>query len=183
MTPFLVIGVIGLALLAISLILGDLFGGAFDALAGDIFSSAVIGGFVAAFGFGAAIAEGAGAPLVLSIPIGAVAGGGFGWFAAWLTRILRGGGNDDTPVTADALGRDATVLTDIPADGFGLVRVRFGGHPIRLNARAEAPIAVGVDVHVTQVLSPTAVVVAPTHPELELPTDLGPPTDPNPLPY
>ena len=52
-TTFLVIGVIGLALLGISLVLGDLLDGVFDALAGDVFSSAVIGGFVSAFGFGA----------------------------------------------------------------------------------------------------------------------------------
>lgn len=169
MTPFLVIGVVGLILLAVSLVLGDLFGGAFEALAGDVFSSAVIGGFVAAFGFGAAIAEGAGAPLVLSVPVGVVAGAGFGWFAAWLTRIVRGGGSDDTPVTADALGRDATVLTGIPDQGFGVVRVRLGGHPIQLNARAAKPIPVGIEVHVTQVLSPTAVVVEPNHPEIEIP--------------
>ena len=62
MTTFLVIGLIGLGLVAVSLVLGDLFDGVFDALAGDVFSSAVIGGFVSAFGFGAALMQGIGTP-------------------------------------------------------------------------------------------------------------------------
>ena len=67
MTVFLVLGVVGLVLLGLSLLLGDLFGGALDALAGDVFSSAVIGGFVSAFGFGAALSEGLDAPLWLAV--------------------------------------------------------------------------------------------------------------------
>ncbi len=169
MTTFLVIGGVGLALLAVSLLLGDLFDGVLDALAGDVFSSAVIGGFVAAFGFGGAIAVGAGAPLVLTVGVGVVAGVGFGWFAAWLTRLVRGGGSDATPAPDDAVGRDATVVTGIPADGFGIVRVGIGGHTVRYNARADRPIEVGTPVQVTGVLSPTAVTVAPVGFELDLP--------------
>lgn len=56
MTTFVVIGVVGLVLLAVSLLLGDLLDSALDALAGDAFSTAVIGGFVSAFGFGTALA-------------------------------------------------------------------------------------------------------------------------------
>ncbi len=63
MTTFLIIGVVGLILLAISLLVGDLFDGVLDALAGDFFSSAVIGGFVAALGFAGAIAQSAGEEL------------------------------------------------------------------------------------------------------------------------
>lgn len=169
MTTFLVIGLAGLVLLGISLLLGDLFDGVLDALAGDVFSSAVIGGFVAALGFGAAIAQSAGAPLLLAIPVGVVAGLAFGWFAAWLTRLVRGGGSDDVPAAEDVVGHDAEVLTDIPADGFGVVRVQLGGHVLRYNARADSPVAVGTPVHVTHVLSPTAVSVAPVWGDLELP--------------
>lgn len=169
MTTFLVIGVVGLVLLGVSLLLGDLFDGVLDALAGDVFSSAVIGGFVAAFGFGGAIASGAGAPLVLTLGVGVVAGVAFGWFAAWLTRLVRGGGSDAAPAPDDAVGRDATVVTDIPAGGFGIVRVGVGGHTVRFNARAERPVAVGTQVQVTGVLSPTAVTVAPIWPDLDLP--------------
>lgn len=169
MTPFLIIGIAGLVLLGVSLLLGDLFDGILDALAGDVFSSAVIGGFVAALGFGGAIAHGLGAPLLVSIPVGIVAGVGFGWFAAWLTRLVRGGGTAETPIADDAIGREAIVVTDIPADGFGVVRCDLGGHVARYNARADAPIAAGAAVHVTGVISPTAVTVAPVWPDLELP--------------
>ncbi|MCW2794013.1 MAG: hypothetical protein JWO76_3111 [Nocardioides sp.] len=173
MTTFLVIGIAGLALLAVSLLFGDLFdgmlGGLGDALSSDWFSSAVAAGFVSAFGFGGALAQEAGAPALVAVPVGVVAGVAFGWFASWLTRLLRGGGSDDTPSTDDTLGRDATVVTGIPADGFGVVRVQLGGHVLRLNARADRPIEAGTDVHVTGVLSPTAVTVAPVWNDLELP--------------
>ena len=71
MTTFMVIGLAGLALLLVSLLVGDLFDGALDALAGDVFSSAVVGAFVAATGFGAAAAQGA-VGTALAIPIGLV---------------------------------------------------------------------------------------------------------------
>ncbi len=37
----------------------------------------------------------------------------------------------------------------------------IGGHTVQLNARSEEPIAPGTEIHVTEVLSPTAVQVAP----------------------
>lgn len=166
----MVIGLLGLALLAVSLLLGDLFDGVLDALAGDVFSSAALGGFVSALGFGGALAQAAGAPLLVALPVGVVAGVGFGWFALALTRMLRHGGSDDTPEAQDALGREGTVLTTIPADGFGTVRVLLGGHVVRLNARAEHPVEAGTAVHVTAILSPTAVSVAPVWDELPPPT-------------
>jgi membrane-bound ClpP family serine protease len=165
MTVFLVLGVVGLVLLALSLLLGDLFGGALDALSGDVFSSAAIGGFVSAFGFGAALSEGLGAALWVAVVVGVAVGLGFGWFASWLTRLVRGGGSDATVTTDDAVGRDAKVLTGIPEGGFGVVRVQVGGHTLQLNARAERVIEVGTEVYVTRVLSPTAVAVAPVRDE------------------
>lgn len=162
MTTFLVIGVLGLVLLTVSLVAGDLLDGAFDALSADWFSSAVIGGFVSAFGFGAATADALSAPALVAVPVGLVSGLVFGWFAAWLTRLVRGGGSGDVPQVADTVGHDATVLTGIPDGGFGVVRVRLGDHTLQLNARAETELPAGAEVHVTGVLSPTAVTVAPT---------------------
>jgi membrane-bound ClpP family serine protease len=158
---FLVIGLIGLVVLGISLVAGDLFDGALDALAGDVFSSAVLGAFVAATGFGGAAAQAAGLPAVLAVVIGLAAGVGFGWFAFWLTRLIRDGGSDATLTIDDAIGRDGKVVTGIPADGFGVVNILVGGHTMRLNARSDQPLDPGTAVHVTSVLSPTAVTVAP----------------------
>ena len=166
MMVFLLLGVVGLVLLGLSLLLGDLFGGAFDSLAGDVFSSAVVGGFVSAFGFGAALSDGLGAPLWLAVAVGGAVGLGFGWFASWLTRLVRGGGSDATVSTDDTIGRDAKVVTGIPEGGFGVVRVQVGGHSLQLNARAESAVDTGTEVYVTGVLSPTAVAVAPVRGEL-----------------
>ncbi|WP_164519653.1 NfeD family protein [Nocardioides ferulae] len=161
MTVFLVIGLVGLVLLGVSLVLGDVFDGALDALAGDAFSSAVIGAFVAATGFGGAAAQALEAPMVVALPAGLAAGVVFGWFAWWLTRLIRDGGSDATVSIDDTVGRDGKVLTSIPTDGFGVVNILVGGHTLRLNARADQPLEPGTEVHVTSVLSPTAVTVAP----------------------
>ena len=166
MTLFLVLGVVGLVLLLVSLVLGDLFDGLLDALPSDVFSSAVIGGFVSAFGFGAALSDGLGASRGLAVVVGVVVGVAFAWFAGWLTRVVRGGGSDATVTTEDTVGRDAKVVTGIPANGFGVVRVQVGGHSLQLNARADAPVEPGAEVYVTAVLSPTAVAVAPVRTEL-----------------
>lgn len=175
MTALLVIGALGLVLLAVSLVLGDLFDGVADALAGDVFSSAVIGAFVSAFGFGAAIAASAGTGALIAAPVGVGSGLVFGWFAVWLTRLIKDGGSDATPTLEATVGRDAAVVTDIPLAGYGIVVVRLGGHTLRLNAKARSGAVVesGTSVHVTAVLSPSAVEVAPVW---EL--DLGPPLAP-----
>lgn len=163
MTTFFVIGVVGLALLAVSLVVGDVLDGALDFFDG-IFSTAVIGGFTSAFGFGGAAALGAGLPMIGAIPVGLGVGAVFGWFAAWLTRLIRDGGSDAAIESSDLLGHSGRVVTAVPADGLGTVRVIVGGHSVRRNARCEVPLEPGTEVHVTGVLSPTAVSVAPMWP-------------------
>lgn len=158
---FLLIGMVGLVVLGISLLAGDFFDGVLDALAGDVFSSAVIGAFVAAGGFGAAAAQAVDAPSAVAVPVGLISGVVFGWFAYWLTRLIRDGGSDATVTVDDALGCAGRVVTGVPLDGFGVVNILVGGHILRLNARAEQSLASGTEVHVTSVLSPTAVTVAP----------------------
>lgn len=165
MTVFVILGLVGLVMLAVSLVVGEVLDGVLDGvldvLPGDAFSTAVIGGFVSAFGFGAAAADAAGVPLLVTLAVGAASGTAFAWFAAWLTRLVRGGASDGTPTTDDSIGRSGRVVTGIPADGFGTVRVTVGGHVVSLNARAEHALDAGTEVHVTGVLSPTAVTVAP----------------------
>lgn len=161
MTAFLVIGVLGLVLLAVGLVLGDLLDGVTDVLPGDAFSTAVIGAFVAATGFGGAAADAVGAPAALAVPLGLVVGVGFAWFAAWLTRLIRDGGSDATPAVEHTVGQPGRVVSAIPAEGYGVVDVILSGNPVRLNARCATPLDAGSEIFVTTVLSPTAVEVAP----------------------
>lgn len=159
MTVFLALGIIGLVVLALSLVAGDMLDGMFDALEGDIVSTAVIGGFLSAFGFGGAAANGADLPTPAALAIGAGAGLVVGWFAWWLTRLVKDGPSDGTVSIQHSVGQVAQVITDIPADGYGVVRVVVGGHTLQLNASAHQPISSGTKVNVTGVLSPTAVSV------------------------
>ncbi len=166
MTVFLVLGFVGLALVLVSLLVGDhleaAFGGAFNALEGDVFSTAVIGGFVSAFGFGAAAADGGGLPTPLTLVIGGVSGGVVGWFAWWLTRLVKDGPSDGTVSISDTVGQVGKVLTAIPGgDSYGVVRVSVGGHVMQCNASSLLAIEAGAEVSITGVLSPTAVTVAP----------------------
>ena len=135
-------------------------------LPSDLFSTEVIGAFVSATGFGGAIATAAGLPTPIAWLVGIVAGVVFGAFGGWLTRLVRGGGSDATLSTDDTVGHSGRVVTAIPADGLGSVSVVVGGHTIRLNARADVPLDAGAEIHVTGVLSPTAVTVAPVWHEL-----------------
>lgn len=173
MTVLLVLGVAGLLLLLVSLVVGDLFDGVLGALDSDAFSSAALGAFVSALGFGGAIASAAGAPGLVVGVVGVLAGAAFGWLAIALTRLLRRDDSGRAPSAHDTLGRDATVVTPIPAGGFGVVRIHLGGHTVRYNARSDdgSVVEPGTPVHVTGVLSPTAVVVAPTWRELALPEE------------
>lgn len=166
MTVFLVLGFVGLGLVALSLVVGDqleaALGGVFEALEGDVFSTAVIGGFVSAFGFGAAAADGGGLPTLPTLLIGGASGFVVGWFAWWLTRLIKDGPSDGTVSIGDTVGQVARVLTDIPGgESYGVVRVSVGGHVMQCNASSLLAIEAGSEVSITGVLSPTAVTVAP----------------------
>lgn len=164
MTAFLVIGGVGLAIVVVSLVVGEVFDGLFDAIdldvGGGLLSGPVIGAFLAAFGFGAALvmyATGAGAAL------GALAGLGsglvVGGIALALTRSLMAMPTDATLRSADLVGASATVVTRIPADGLGEVTLTHLGQLLKLSARAAEPIPAGVPVVVAAVLSSSSVLV------------------------
>ncbi len=166
MNGFLVIGVVGVVIVVASLLLGDAFEGLFDALDIDtgsgLFSAPVIGAFLAAFGFGAAlvmVATGTGA--VVGASAGLAAGFGFGVIALVLTRWLMNMGTDETVRVADFVGKSGTVVTRIPANGYGEVTVVHLGHRLKLNAKAPHAIAAGTSVVVVEVTSPSSVLVEP----------------------
>lgn len=162
MTAFLVIGVVGVLFLLASLILGDFFDGVFDGVGGDLFSGAALGGFLGVFGFVGALCL-AVAPdnLVLAIVVGLVAGLLVGVAVGWVTMKLKSGGGESNVRSAGLVGLSGTVISDIPAEGYGEVSVVAVGHITKLNARAAVPLRAGTPIEVSNVLSATAVEVKP----------------------
>lgn len=161
-TVFLVLGVVGVVLMAVALIFGDLFDGlGLSFLDTDFFSTAAIAGFLGAFGFvGAGVHEVTGLGIV-SIPAGLAVGVLFAWGALRLTKVLKRGERSESWNEQNMIGTDATVVTPIPADGFGEVTLNVRGQVMKLNARSELALEAGTKVWVSGVVSATAVQVSP----------------------
>lgn len=161
---FLVIGGIGIVLLAVSLLLGDVLGS--DGVDGPL-SLPSMAGFVGAFGFGAAAASALTGTGTLAVFVGLVAGLAIAVPAALgtmaLSRFAARMRTDATPTRADLVGRLGVVVTPIATNGYGEVRVSLGGQPVKLNARADRPIALGARVFVVEATSETSVVVEETN--------------------
>ena len=163
MTALLIVGAVGVGLLLLSLILGDFLDGVFDGLdvdGGGLFSTEVVGAFLGAFGFGGALLlSGSGVGLPLAIGGGAVAGVVGGGIALFIVRTFVRMPTDATPRSRDLAGKLGRVVTRIPADGLGEITVFHAGHRVKLSARSQEPIALGADVVIVDVLSPTSVLV------------------------
>ncbi|CAM3585454.1 hypothetical protein [Nocardioides zeicaulis] len=161
MTAFLVIGALGVVLLVVALVLGDVLDGALEGLSSGFFSTEALAGFLGALGFGGALALSATGSTSLAVVIGLVLGVGLGWLAARASAFLHGDGETDTVRTSDVLEKMGSVVSAIPEGGFGVVQLSVGGHLTRLNARSSVAVPAGTRVSVTRVLSPTAVEVEP----------------------
>lgn len=166
MAGFLVIGAVGLAIVVLTLLLGDILDGVFEAFdldfGGGILSAPVLGSFLAAFGFGAALimfSTGAGATTgaLGGLASGVVIGG----IALLMMRALVNMPTDASMNSTDLVGATAVVVTRIPDDGFGEVTVRHAGQLHKLNARAGEPLPAGTTVEISAVLSSSAVMVRP----------------------
>ena len=161
MTVFLVVGGIGVVLLLVALVVGDVLDGAFEGLSAGFFSTEALAGFLGALGFGGAIALDATGSTSAAVVIGLVLGVLLGWAAAKASRLLHGDGTTDTVRTSDMVEKIGSVVSAIPEGGFGVVSISVGGHITRLNARSSVAVPPGTQVSVTQVISPTAVQVEP----------------------
>jgi hypothetical protein len=162
----LALGGVGILLLVISLLVGDIadLGGA-DA--SDLISLPAAATFVGAFGFagalGSAFAGGSGTAAALAGGIAGIGGAlPASWFAVRLTRALAGMHTDGTVTAAALVGVSGVVVTRIPAAGYGEVRVMIGGQPLKLNAKADTPLAAGAAVFVVEAPTESSVVVVET---------------------
>ncbi|GAA2182716.1 hypothetical protein GCM10009785_23190 [Brooklawnia cerclae] len=166
MTVLLIIGAAGIVLLLLALFVGDVLEGGLgvDAVAGfdsDVFSTAGVAGLLGGFGFGGALGLELSGLMWVGVVVGVVVGVLLGWGAGRLTRLLRRQGSDVALNTSSLVGVEALVLTAIPEEGYGQVRLSHGGHTVTLNAKAPIPLEVGTRVWVSGVLSATSVEVLP----------------------
>ncbi|MEV4539686.1 NfeD family protein [Asanoa sp. NPDC049518] len=162
---FLVIGGAGAAVLAFSLLGAELLHFGHVDLP-DFFSIEAIAGFLGAFGFAGAITNElvGGRTVAAAAAVGLLAALPTAFLAVRLSRAARDMHTDATPTRADLVGTTGVVVTPITATGYGEVRVRLGGQPIKLYAKADRPLPAGAEIFVIEAASETSVVVEPVHP-------------------
>ncbi|MEU7162591.1 hypothetical protein AB0A98_40190 [Streptomyces chrestomyceticus] len=164
MTIFLGLGIVGVALLALSLIFGNLLEGLFglDGLLDGWLSLPVVAGFVSMLGFTGAIVLGtSGLGVGAATAIGIATGAAAGWLTWKLSRALMCGQTAATPRDDDLVGAAGSVITAIPAQGYGEVLVRVAGQPMKLAAKSAEPVMRGTEIWVEATLSSTSVAVRP----------------------
>lgn len=155
---FLIIGGVGIMLLTLGLLGVEMFD--IDGFVPMEVVAAMLGGF----GFAAAIASSlmgadTGGALVGSMAIGAGISVPAGWLTTRLVRATRRMQTDATPTRDDLLGTMGVVVTPVPAQGYGEVRVTLGGQPVKLNASADRALPLGTEIFVVSTNSETSVVV------------------------
>ena len=158
---FLVIGGLGVLILAAGLLGLDLFD-----LDGPVPGEA-IAAVVGAFGFAAAIVSSlvearTSLSLLAATGAGAATALPAGWLATRLVRAVRRMPTDATPRREDLIGLVGVVITPIPDTGYGTVRVTLGGQPVTLYATADDAIPRGAHVLVITAPSDTSVIVERT---------------------
>ncbi|MFD2766300.1 hypothetical protein [Micromonospora eburnea] len=158
---FLIIGGVGVGVLALALLGAEVFSFGHPDVDGPV-SLEAAAGFAGAFGFGAAIVNellGGGTPGMIAAAVagGVLAAVPTAWLATRLGRAARNMRTDATPTRNHLVGAVGLVVTPVPADGYGEVRIRLAGQPVKLNARADNPIPVGAQIFVVEALSETSV--------------------------
>ncbi|MCW7987743.1 hypothetical protein XF35_21340 [Streptomyces platensis subsp. clarensis] len=160
------LGIAGIVLLVLSLlfdgVLEGVFGEVLDGLFEGVLSLPVIAGFLSMFGFsGAIVLGGTGLSAGAAAGVGVAAGIATGWLAWKFSRALMRDQTDATPRQEDLVGTAGSVVTAIPADGYGEVLIRLAGHPVKLAAKSAVPVARGAEIWVEASLSSTSVAVRP----------------------
>lgn len=152
---FWAVGLLGLGLVAVSLLLDDLVD------AGGDLTATVLGGAAAAFGIAGGCWAAATGGTGSAVLVGLVAAGLLGTGEVLLTRALTRGATDRALTARDLLGVEGVVLSTVRPGTYGEISLRVGGHPLKLSARAERELLPGTPVLVVETLSSTAVRVLP----------------------
>ncbi|KUH38138.1 MULTISPECIES: hypothetical protein [Streptomyces] len=163
---FLGLGIAGIVLLVASLaldgVLEGMFDGALDGLFDGWLSLPVVAGFVSMLGFTGAIVLGAtGTGAGVATAAGVIAGFGAAWLTWKLSRSLMDDRGTAAPREDDLVGSAGSVVTAIPADGYGEVLLWLAGQPVKFAARSAVPVQRGAEVWVEAALSAGSVRVRP----------------------
>lgn len=155
MTVLLAMGVIGLVVLFLGLLVGEID---IDVdLGPDWLSLPVLAALVGAFGFaGAALLEITGSTTA-AIAGGAVVGVGLAALTAVMIRSLMRMRTDAPLRAGDLVGRPGRVVTALTPDRTGEVLVHQAGQRLKLSASGAEAMSVGQEIVVVEVLSPTMV--------------------------
>lgn len=159
MLALYLLGGLGVLLLLGGLLAGDALDSAVDALGAGPGLTAALGATLTAAGFGGAALAGP-FGLLAGVLVAVALGLGVGVAVLLLVRLALGSAPERAGSSADLVGLFGTVVGPVPAGGYGAVAVTVGGSRQQLSARAEEPLPAGTAVYVTEVLSPTAVVVS-----------------------
>lgn len=171
---FLVVGAVGLGILLLSLFVGEIG----ELGLGDIdvdgpFSVPAIAALIGGVGFGGAAATALlpdnlddGLALLLALAAGLAVALPLAWGAVRLSRALKDMPTAPTLTRHDLLGAQGVVVSAVPSDGFGEVRLTFAGQQLKYSARSDVALPAGTPVYVIDTLSETAVQVISTAPEL-----------------
>jgi membrane-bound ClpP family serine protease len=158
----------GGAMLLLTLIVDDIFGGLLGAIhvgfdVAGVSPTPMLLGFVAMFGIGGLLGlhglnAGVGGATLIGVAAG-LAGSGvvFGAF-----KVLRQAESSDTFSLQEMIGSTGRVSVGIPANRFGTVLISFAGASHNLTATADAAIPAGSQVKVVGVAGTNLVVAATT---------------------
>ncbi|MPR00378.1 hypothetical protein GB931_21130 [Modestobacter sp. I12A-02628] len=175
---FLVAGGVGLLLLLVSLVAGEVELGLGDA--DGPFSLPAMAAFVGGIGFGGAAATAllpalpGAVTVLLGLGVGLVVAVPLALGAVRLAAVLRDMPTEPTLTTAHLLGTQGVVLSAIPRGGLGEVRLTVGGQQLKYHARSELPLPAGTPVYVVATPSETSVEVVSTAPDLPPATSSDP---------
>jgi membrane protein implicated in regulation of membrane protease activity len=169
---FLVVGAIGLAVLVLSLAVGELDLGFGDVDADGPFSLPAIAALIGGVGFGGAAATSllpASLPEAVGVLVALLAGLAvavpLAWGAVRFSRALRDMPTQETLTRHHLVGTQGVVVSAVPSSGFGEVRLNVAGQPLKISARSDVPLAAGTPVYVVDTLSETSVHVVSTAPD------------------
>jgi len=166
----LVVGGLGLAVLVVALLAGEI--GEIGPIDADgPFSVPAIAAFLGGIGFGGAavttlLPDLPGVPTVLlALAGGLVVALPLAAGAVKLSAALRDMPTEPTLTGDRLLGAQGVVVSRIPAGGLGEVRLTAAGQQLKYHARSDVPLAAGTPVYVIDTPTETSVQVVSTAPE------------------